>query len=308
LSMTRSETEPERHTPVMVAEVLELLVTDPAGRYLDATLGRGGHTRAILDSYPKATVLGCDRDADALERTGRELLPRYGDRLALEHLPFSRLQRLSGDFSGVLFDLGLSTEQLSDPERGFSFRTDGPLDMRMDRTQDGTAADLVNGLDEEELAGIIHLYGDERQARRVARALVEARPLERTAELAEVIRRVVRPSGRIDPATRTFQALRMAVNDESEELQRGLEAAVALLRPRGRLVALSYHSGEDRIVKRFLSRMSGHCICPPGTPACRCNPVEALTVDTPKPRPPSPDEVRLNPRARSTRLRAAQRR
>jgi len=289
----------------MVAEVLALLVNDPEGRYLDATLGRGGHTGAILDSHPGATVLGCDRDPDALARVKNELLPHFENRLDLELLPFSRLHQLPGGFAGVLFDLGLSTEQLSDPERGFSFNVDGPLDMRMDRTQGLRASDLVN-LPEEELAGIIHRYGDERRARRAARAIVEARPLNTTLELAEVVRRAVGPSGGIDPATRTFQALRMAVNGEPEELERGMEAAVSLLKPGGRLVAISYHSGEDRIVKLFFRRMSGRCVCPPGTPVCRCDPMNALAVITKKPLQPSIDEVKLNLRARSAKLRAAE--
>ncbi len=306
--MTRSETKLERHTPVMVTEVLEFLVTEPSGRYLDATLGRGGHTLAILEGHPEATVLGCDRDPDALARTERELLPHFQDRLNLEHLPFSRLHLLPGGFIGVLFDLGLSSEQLRDPLRGFSFRSDGPLDMRMDRSLSTTAADLVNGLLEEELAEIIHRYGDERRARRVARSIIETRPLHTTIELAEVIRRAVGPSGRIDPATRTFQALRMAVNDEVEELERGLEAAVEILEPGGRLVVLGYHSGEDRIVKRFMQRMSGRCVCPPQSPTCRCKPAEVLTVLTKKPHRPSADEVKLNPRARSAKLRAAEKR
>jgi len=297
---------PRRHTPVMVAEVLSLLVTDPEGRYLDATLGRGGHAGAILDYRPGVTVLGCDRDPDALARVKNELLPRFGNRLELELLPFSRLHSLPGGFSGILFDLGLSTEQLSDPGRGFSFNLDGPLDMRMDPTQGSRAADLVNGLPERELEEIIRLYGDERRARRAARAIVEARPLETTRELAQVVRRAVGPSGGIDPATRTFQALRMAVNGETGELERGLEAAVSLLRPGGRLVAISYHSGEDRIVKLFLQRMSGRCICPPGTPVCRCDPVNALVIISKKPLQPSLDEVKLNPRARSAKLRAAE--
>jgi 16S rRNA (cytosine1402-N4)-methyltransferase len=300
------ETKPGRHTPVMVSEVLALLITDPEGRYLDATLGGGGHAGAILDSHPGARVLGCDRDPDALARVKEELLPRFENRLDLEHLAFSDLHGLTGGFTGALFDLGLSTEQLCDPERGFSFNLDGPLDMRMDRTRGSRASDLVNGLPEEELAGIIHRYGDERRARRAARAIVDHRPLGTTLELAEVVRRAVGPSGGIDPATRTFQALRMAVNGEPEELERGLEAAVTLVRPGGRLVVISYHSGEDRIVKRFFQRMSGRCVCPPGTPECRCNPVNALVVITGKPLQPSIDEVRLNPRARSAKLRAAE--
>ncbi|MCX7021912.1 MAG: 16S rRNA (cytosine(1402)-N(4))-methyltransferase RsmH [bacterium] len=300
------EIKPQRHTPVMVAEVLALLATDSKGRYLDATLGRGGHAGAILEFKPGATVLGCDRDPDALARVKNELLPRFENRLDLELLPFSGLHRLPGGFAGVLFDLGMSTEQLSDPERGFSFDSDGPLDMRMDRTRGSRASDLVNGLPEEELAGIIRRYGDERRARRAARAIVEARPLKTTHELAEIVRRAVGPSGGIDPATRTFQALRMAVNGELEELEQGLEAAVSLSKPGGRLVVISYHSGEDRIVKRFFRRMSGQCVCPPGTPACRCNPVNALVVITKKPLQPSIEEIKLNLRARSAKLRAAE--
>lgn len=297
----------EYHQPVMLDESLEFLVAAPAGRYLDGTLGRGGHSRALLERFPEATVVGCDRDEAALRRVAEELPTELAPRLKLKWLSFSQLATLSGGFDGLLLDLGLSSEQLSDDERGFSFRFDGPLDMRMDQSAPTTAAKLVNELPETDLANLIYRYGDERRSRTVARAIVKSRPLRTTFELAGVVRRVVRRSGKIDPATRTFQALRMAVNGEIDELNAVLAASLTLLKPTGRLVLISYHSGEDRIVKRFLRRMSGGCICPPGTPVCLCEPQEEFKLLTRRPVVAAAEEIAANPRARSAKLRAGER-
>jgi len=297
----------EHHQPVMLEESLEFLVAAPAGRYIDGTLGRGGHSRALLERFPEATVVGCDRDEAALRRVTGELPGELAPRLELKQLAFSELATLGSNFDGLLLDLGLSSEQLSDDERGFSFRFDGPLDMRMDQSAPDTAATLVNETPETDLANLIYKYGDERRSRAIARAIVKNRPLRTTAELAEVVRRVVRRSGKIDPATRTFQALRMAVNGEIDELNTVLSASLNLLKPAGRLVLISYHSGEDRIVKRFLRRMSGGCICPPGTPICLCEPQEEFKLLTRRPVVASAEETKVNPRARSAKLRAGER-
>ncbi len=297
----------EHHQPVMLNESLEFLVAAPAGRYLDGTLGRGGHSRALLERFPEATVVGCDRDEAALRRVAEELPTELAPRLELKQLSFSQLATLGGGFDGLLLDLGLSSEQLSDDERGFSFRFDGPLDMRMDQSAPTTAAKLVNETPEADLANLIYRYGDERRSRAVARAIVKSRPLRTTFELAEVVRRVVRRSGKIDPATRTFQALRMAVNGEIDELNAILTTSLTLLKPAGRLVLISYHSGEDRLVKRFLRRMSGGCVCPPGTPVCLCEPQEEFKLLTRRPVIAADAEIKANPRARSAKLRAGER-
>ncbi|MCD4733901.1 16S rRNA (cytosine(1402)-N(4))-methyltransferase RsmH [bacterium] len=291
----------------MLNESLEFLVAAPAGRYLDGTLGRGGHSRALLERFPEATVVGCDRDEAALRRVAEELPTELAPRLELKQLSFSQLATLGGGFDGLLLDLGLSSEQLSDDERGFSFRFDGPLDMRMDQSAPTTAAKLVNETPEADLANLIYRYGDVRRSRAVARAIVKSRPLRTTFELAEVVRRVVRRSGKIDPATRTFQALRMAVNGEIDELNAILTTSLTLLKPAGRLVLISYHSGEDRLVKRFLRRMSGGCVCPPGTPVCLCEPQEEFKLLTRRPVIAADAEIKANPRARSAKLRAGER-
>lgn len=296
----------EHHQPVMLNESMEHLVVASAGRYLDGTLGRGGHTRVLLERFPEATIIGCDRDEAALRRVSDELPAELATRLELKRLSFSELNTLGGGFDGLLLDLGLSSEQLSDEERGFSFRFDGPLDMRMDQSAPTTAATLVNKTPETDLANLIYRYGDERRSRAVARAIVKNRPLRTTSELAEVVRRVVRRSGKIDPATRTFQALRMAVNGEVDELNAVMTSSLTLLKPGGRLVVISYHSGEDRIVKRFLRRMSGGCVCPPGTPVCICEPREEFKLLTRRPLTASSEEIKANPRARSAKLRAGE--
>ncbi len=248
----------------------------------------------------------------ALKAAGMQLAS-FGERVALVHSSFSHLAevvhtRRFVPVDGVLFDLGLSSLQLADPGRGFAFMVDGPLDMRFDPQSEGaTAADLVNGLSAEELAALLFRYGEERRSRRIAEAIVEARPLHTTAELVAVVEQVVKQRGRIHPATRTFQALRIAVNDELAALESALPQAVEILTPGGRLAVIAFHSLEDRIVKRFFRRESRDCICPPEAPACTCDHRATLRAISRKPVRPMAEEIAANPRARSARLRIAER-
>jgi 16S rRNA (cytosine1402-N4)-methyltransferase len=302
-----------RHIPVMVREVVEALQPRAGGRYLDGTFGAGGYSAAMLDSAA-CQVIALDRDPDAIA-AGQALAEHYGERLRLIEGRFGEMDELLAaegvdDVDGVTLDLGVSSMQLDEAERGFSFRASGPLDMRMERSGP-SAADLVNETDEAELADIIWRYGEERRSRRVARAIVEARRLKRietTGELAEIVRRAVGPQGRdeSDPATRTFQALRIAVNDELGELERGLLAAERVLAPGGRLAVVSFHSLEDRAVKEFVRSRAGRV---PG-PSRHLPPVETrapgLRDLARKPVLPSPTEIAANPRARSARLRVAE--
>lgn len=298
------------HEPVLVREVVRWLEPRAGGLYVDATVGAGGHAAAILACGPTIRVVGVDWDEDALAAAAVRLRA-FGDRVRLERANFSQLLSLGLEKAdGVLFDLGVSSLQLEAAERGLSFSRDGPLDMRLDRRLKLRASDLLARADEAELARILREYGDEPQARRIAAAIVRARavrPLERTLELARIVEQVVprKRAGRIAPATRTFMALRMAVNNELENLQQGLEAALCLLNPGGRLAVISFHSGEDRIVKNFLRREATDCLCPPGLPECRCGHRRRLQVLTSKPVRPSAGEVERNPRARSARLRVA---
>jgi 16S rRNA (cytosine1402-N4)-methyltransferase len=313
LELERIESATGIHVPVMVEEVLEALAVIPGGRYVDCTVGTGGHAEAILEAAsPGGLLLGLDVDADALEVAARRL-ERFGPDVRLVKANYRDLMAVCRSYNfvpvhGVLFDLGLSSFQLAHPQRGFSFQMEGPLDMRFNQTQDLRAHDLVNKLPEKELADIIWRYGEERQARRIARAIVRARPIHTTVELAEVVARAVgRASGRIHPATRTFQALRIAVNQELENLEVALYQAVQVLGKGGRLVVISYHSLEDRVVKRFLWQEARDCICPPGSPVCQCGHRATLRVMSRGPMRPSPQEVERNPRARSARMRVAER-
>ncbi len=299
------------HIPVLRDAVIASLIPKAGGRYVDGTFGAGGYSEALLTAAD-CRVWGIDRDPDALAM-GAVLTTRFPGRLTLLNGNFSNMERLLNacgvqSVDGVALDLGVSSMQLDRPERGFSFRSDGPLDMRM--AQHGeSAADLVNTLDETELANLIHDFGEERFARRIAGAIVRARPIARTAELAQIVRRVIPKKGDgIDPATRTFQALRIAVNDEIGELTRGLRAAERLIAPGGRLAVVTFHSLEDRPVKSFFQQRAGR------TPAgSRHLPVSAPTrpptfrLLTNKPLTAEPEEIRLNPRARSAKLRAAER-
>ena len=299
------------HRPVMAAEVVALLAAVPDGLLVDATLGAGGHAAAILSVHPGLRLVGIDRDADALAAAAATLAP-FGDRVvALHHARFDRLPQLvTAPASAVLLDLGVSSPQFDRPERGFSYRLDGPLDMRMDRSQRRTAADVVNTASEDELARMFAASGERRFARRIARRLVASRPVESTARLAELVRAAVpAPARRTGghPARRVFQALRIAVNDELDVLGPAVDAAVQVLAPGGRLVVLAYHSGEDRIVKdRLLDAATGGCVCPPGLP-CVCGAVPRVRLLNRGARKPAPAEVADNPRSESARLRAAER-
>jgi len=312
------------HVPVLYQPVLEYLSVRPGGRYLDGTVGAGGHAAAILEaSSPDGRLLGMDRDPAALAFAGQRLA-RFGDRVTLLHSSFARMGEHAtslgfDQLDGILLDLGLSSRQLDDPARGFAFRHDGPLDMRFDPHDELTAATLVNEAPVDELADIIYRYGEERDSRRIARAIVKARPLKTTGELAVVVSQAARRRERprsVHPATRTFQALRIAVNDELEALSAALPLAVQLLQPPacagmslppGRLVVIAFHSLEDRIVKQFFRREAQDCICPPEAPVCVCGHQATLKILTRKPIRPTTAEVERNPRSRSARLRVAER-
>jgi 16S rRNA (cytosine1402-N4)-methyltransferase len=301
------------HTPVLYQRVLHALRLSAGGRYIDGTIGAGGHSFGILEaSSPDGQVLGIDLDPTALELV-KDRLAEFGDRVHLRHGSYIDLAVFADELGwntvdGVLLDLGVSSMILEDATRGFSFRLDGPLDMRFDPTQSTTAADLINGLSERELADLIARYGEEPRARRVVRAIVEARPLHTTHELAELITRVVRGGRRrIHPATRTFQALRIAVNDELNALEVGLDQAIDRIAPGGRIAVISFHSLEDRLVKRKYRRESADCICPPDQIVCTCDHRARLQVITKRPLRPDKSELEANPRARSAKLRVAER-
>ena len=301
-----------RHVPVLLSESVEWLAAARGGLFVDATLGLGGHAEAILGAAPGARVLGLDRDPEARALAAARLAP-FGDRIEIRAGNFRDIEHLAGDrapFAGVLADLGVSSLQLDSAARGFSFRGEGPLDMRMG-DEGRTAGDLVNGATEGELETILREYGEEPEARRVARALVAARraaPIDTTRQLAEVVRGAKRPvygEERIDPATRTFQALRIAVNEELDAIGELLDQAVRLLDTGGRLVVISYHSLEDRIVKnRFRDMARGEVDPITGRSLTETRILEVLTK---KPLRPTEAEVGANPRARSARLRAARR-
>jgi 16S rRNA (cytosine1402-N4)-methyltransferase len=320
-------TEPFVHRPVMVDEIVDVFRAVPPGVVLDATLGGGGHTEALLDSRDDLMVIGIDRDPAALAAATARL-ERFGGRFRAVHARFDDLHQLMptdqiprptqdqiddidaalrDGLSGALFDLGVSSPQLDRPERGFSFRNDGPLDMRMDTTAAWSAADVVNGYPEDELARIIRRYGDERFATRIARAIVAARPIETTAELAAVVTTAIPAATRRTgghPATRTFQAIRIEVNGELDALPTAIDAAIEATRPGGRIAVLSYHSGEDRIVKDRLRTATGACDCPPGLP-CVCDAVQTVRLVRRVAKRASAAEQADNPRAASARLRAA---
>jgi 16S rRNA (cytosine1402-N4)-methyltransferase len=310
----------EGHLPVMVEEVVTMLAAAPGSLQIDATIGGGGHAERILDaSDPDGRLLGLDADGAAIARVRARLAPRYGDRLRLRQANFRELAEVGpaegfGAVDGCLFDLGLSSFQLADAERGFGFRTGGPLDMRFDTGRGVPAAELLATLDAAELTALFRKYGEEPFAGRIARAIVEARrvaPIRTAEELAALVERVApaRTPGRrrVHPATRVFQALRIAVNEELEALEAGLAAALDLLRPGGRLVVLSYHSLEDRIVKRFFQAERRGCTCPPEVPVCVCGRAPRLRLVVSKGLVPGEAEIVANPRARSARLRAAER-
>ena len=302
------------HEPVLLREVMAHFEPAPGGRFIDGTIGAGGHAAALLAATaPDGRLLGFDRDPDAMSFAARRLAP-FGSRFVPVVGSYSEMDTVApargfAGVDGVLLDLGLSSRQLDDPERGFSFLKEGPLDMRFDSRKGETAADLINNLSVEELTDLFRRYGEEPQSRRIARLIVIHRPFHTTTELAGLIERETGRRGRPGrhPATRIFQALRIALNDELGQVERGLRAAVGLLRPGGRLAVISFHSLEDRLVKQFIRAAARDCVCPPEQPVCTCGARAALKPITRKAVQATPEEIAANPRSRSARLRVAAR-
>lgn len=297
------------HVPVLYKETLAGLQPKPGGRYIDGTLGAGGHAFGVLEaSSPDGELLGLDLDPTAIGLAA-EKLKLFGNRA---HLVRANYRQMVGEavrlgwqsVDGILLDLGLSSMQVDTAERGFAFRHDGPLDMRFDPSAPYSAADLVNGAAETELADILFEFGEERAARKIARAIVAARPIGTTKQLAEVVASAVGGRyGDIHPATRTFQALRIAVNGELESVSAVLPEAVGLLKPGGRLAVISFHSLEDRIVKNYFHQEARDCICPPEQPVCTCGHKASIEEINRKPISPNAEEAHQNPRSRSSKLR-----
>ncbi|MBI4042369.1 MAG: 16S rRNA (cytosine(1402)-N(4))-methyltransferase RsmH [Deltaproteobacteria bacterium] len=301
------------HVPVLLGEVLEFLQPKPGGVYFDGTFGGGGHTQAILKaSSPNGMVIASDRDDSAVARGALHFSDTMDSRLKLFCGRFDEVGSFfQGKFDGALLDLGISSDQIMDEKRGFSFMREGHLDMRMDLTMKTTAADLINHSSEAELIRILSTYGEEHRSKRLARAFVEHRretPFRSTKELVRVVEKVKgRESGHLHPATKTFQALRIAVNQELDFLRKGVEPIVDQLAPGGRLCVISFHSLEDRIVKETFRRLSGLCRCPEKIPLCVCNPVRSVRVLTKKPVKAGREEMAANPRSRSAKLRVVER-
>ncbi len=304
------------HLTVLLQEAVDLLAPRSGGIYVDGTLGGGGHAEEVLRrSGPDGVLVGLDQDAEALERAQRRLA-EFGGRAVLRRANFRDVGEILaglgiGSVDGILLDLGLSWFHLGSPERGFSFLVDGPLDMRMDSRSSITAADLVNTLSRQELAGILREYGEEQKANIIAKAIERARsrgPITRTVQLAQIVASVfpAYPPRRIHPATLTFQALRIAVNDELGALRDGLASMITALRPGGRVAVISFHSLEDRIVKQTFVEHAKACVCPPRLAVCRCNKQADLKVLTKRPVTASEQEIARNPASRSAKLRAAE--
>jgi 16S rRNA (cytosine1402-N4)-methyltransferase len=307
-----SEFKPE-HTSVLLDEVIGFLELGGDSVVIDATLGLGGHTEAILERFNSSRVVGIDQDERALAAASERLRP-FGKRFVGVHSNFSAIAKVAKSsglesVDAIIADLGVSSMQLDDPERGFSFRFDAPLDMRMDTTSGKTAAEWLDELDEEEIANLIYKYGEERKSRRVARLIIERRQkgqsVQTTAELAKLVERAVgrSPKTKMHPATRTFQALRIAVNDELGILERFITDSVDLLKLNGKLCVITFHSLEDRIVKQTFQKLSGRCFCPPRIPSCVCGAVKRVEILTRKPVIPTETEMSANPRSRSAKLR-----
>lgn len=305
------------HNPVMLAEILDFLRPEPGQTFMDCTLGGGGHSLEIAKRIiPDGKIIGIDQDSDALHAAAQNL-SAYKENVILERGNFSDIAKIAEKLQltsvdGVLMDLGVSSYQLETPERGFSFRFDAPLDMRMDRSQKVTAEELVNSLPERSLTDLIFKYGEERWAKRIAKFIIESRSrgrIQTTGELVDIIKAAVPVGARaenIHPATRTFQALRIEVNQELQVLQSGLDAAIELLASNGRIAVLSYHSLEDRIVKDTFARQAGRCTCPHGLPICVCDSKKRVRILTRKPVLPTEAEIDDNPRSRSAKLRVAE--
>jgi 16S rRNA (cytosine1402-N4)-methyltransferase len=303
-----SQTE---HIPVMLNECLDGLAIKDGGVYVDCTVGGAGHSSAIMKKAKDVRLIGFDADPSNYKKAS-DRLAEYGDRVRVVNTNFQNLRNTVrkigwAPVDGILFDLGLSSMQLSEDGAGFSFQYDAPLDMRFSPDQSLSAYDIVNSYSEQDIADILYEYGEEPKSRRIARAIVEARPVETTVQLAEIIAKAAGEHGKIHPATRSFQALRIAVNNELEVLRDALEQSVDILAENGRLVVMSYHSLEDRIVKNFIRDKSKTCVCPPDIPVCVCNTVPTLSPVTKKAIAPSPEEEKVNPRSRSAKLRIAER-
>jgi len=301
------------HLPVLLDEAIEGLRARPGGYFVDCTVGLGGHAAAILERIkPSGRLLGIDADPEAIE-VSQDELSNYGEAVTLANDNFVNLEAICKRYhfhpvDGVLFDLGVSSLQLDTAERGFSFQLDAHLNMRFDPRQGLTASDIVNTFSEQELARLIEKYGEERHSRRIARHIVQNRPVATTLELARLVEQALRSKrARIHPATRTFMALRIAANSELQNLEPALKQAIDLLRPEGRLAVISYHSLEDRIVKQFMRRAASSCLCPPRTVMCRCGHVPTLKVISRKVIKPTSLEIESNPRSRSAKLRIAER-
>ena len=309
-------TEDALHKPVLYEEVLGALRPGPGRKFIDCTLGLGGHAEGILDrSSPDGRLLGIEANPESLALAAQRL-QRYRDRCVLVNDNFVNVGRIAREngfvpADGVLFDLGVSSFLLEGLERGFSFRIDSPLDMRFDPRQTQTAYDVVNRLSEQEIADIVYRYGEEPRAKRIAHAIVRARSraeIRTSGQLAAIVERAVAPArGHVHPATKTFQAIRIFVNRELENLQSALDQAIDLLASSGRLAAISFHSLEDRVVKRFFAQEAKGCTCPPRIPVCVCGRKPRLRVLTRKPITPTPEEIAQNPRGRSAKLRVAER-
>jgi 16S rRNA (cytosine1402-N4)-methyltransferase len=301
------------HIPVLLEEAIEGLQVQPGGCFVDCTVGLGGHAARILENIsPRGRLLGIDADPEAIE-IAKSKLAHYGEAVILVNDNFANLEVICNKYNlysvdGILFDLGVSSLQLDTAQRGFSFQRDAPLDMRFDLSQGLTATDIVNSFPEQELARIIRDNSEERHSRRIARHIVQSRPITTTLALAQVVEQVLGGKhSKIHPATRTFMALRIAVNGELEKLKLALEQTINLLRFQGRLVVISYNSLEDRIVKEFVRREASSCICPPGTAICRCGHVPTLKPISRRVIKPTLWEIQSNPRSRSARMRIAER-
>ena len=306
------------HQPVLLDECLRFLEVENGGLFVDCTLGLGGHTAAMLASSPETRVIGIDRDAAAMAKASERLI-EFGGRFQTAHNDFRQIKTVLADLgatrvNGILADLGVSSWQLDDGQRGFSFRFDAPLDMRMNQIgDDATAAELLETLSEEAIANLIYEFGEERFSRRIARRIVERReagtPVQTTAELAALVERSVKRNfaDKIHPATRTFQALRIAVNRELENLDLFVRDAIDVLAENGKLAIISFHSLEDRIIKRAFRKLAGHCECPPRLPVCSCGATREIEILTARPITASAAEIAVNPRARSAKLRVCKR-
>ncbi len=301
------------HKPVLLSEAIEALQAQPGKRYVDCTLGSGGHAAAILAKImPDGQLLGIDADPKAIE-LAENSLAKHTESTILINANFANLEIICRESNflpvdGILFDLGISSTQLEVSERGFSFQNDGPLDMRFSPAQELTAADIINTMREDKLSQIIKDYGEESHSKRIARHIIKSRPINSTLQLVTVVEKAIGSRrGKIHPATKTFMALRILVNHEMENLAAALKQSIVCLKNQGRLVVISYHSLEDRIVKQFMQRESKGCLCPPDIPVCQCGHTPSLKIISNKVITPSLTEIKSNPRSRSAKLRVAER-